>query len=191
MKMSMKLLVALLPVALAFGCASVSNGTQRNAFPATDVTATPAPQPTKFVVPPDLLASTPDALCNRLSEIKLLPYRDPFESDPIYEALMAKGEAAVPCLVEKIADKTAMRDPRQAPKWQHYAVGDTAVFILVDILREDDGEREKLLIEMLPPPFREEWETNGVYAYFNYVSEPQNRKKLQAWWKKWLGENRK
>jgi hypothetical protein len=189
--MSMKLISALLPVALAFSCGSVSTETQRNAISPTNATVTPAPQPTKFVVPPDLLESTPDALCNRLSEIKLLPGKDPFESDPIYEALMAKGDAAVPCLVEKVADKTPMRDPRQAPKWQHYAVGDTAVFILVDITREDDREREKLLIEMLPPPFREEWETNGVYAYFNYVSEPRNRKKLQGWWKKWLEENRR
>lgn len=73
-----------------------------------------------------------------------------------------------------------MDDPRSAPIWEHYKVGDTAVFLLVDIAGNDE-----LLEEMLPPPYRKEWKTNGIYAYFNYVSEPANRRLLQKWWKAW------
>ncbi len=80
-----------------------------------------------------------------------------------------------------------MPDPRQAPHWEHYAVGDTAVFILVDIISKDDDRlAAKLLVDMLPPAYRKEWKTNGVYAYFNYVSELNNRKELRQWWKNWL-----
>lgn len=31
----------------------------------------------------------------------------------------------------------------------------------------------------------------GVYAYFNYVSDPSGRRAVQNWWKKWLKENKK
>ncbi|MFN0279112.1 MAG: hypothetical protein ACKVRN_10980 [Pyrinomonadaceae bacterium] len=83
-----------------------------------------------------------------------------------------------------------MNDPREAPVWSHYAVGDTAVFVLVSSVSGDDDKLEgSLLKEMLPPKYREE--TNGVYAYFNYVSEPKNRKELQNWWKNWLIKNKK
>ena len=131
-------------------------------------------------------------LCNRLISIDTLPTHDPNITDPIYESLIAKGDDAISCLVEKISDETPVPDPRYSvPRWQHYAVGDTAVFTLVDILRKNEIEREKLLIEMLPSKYREEWKTNGVYAYFNYVSEPRNRKELQRWWRKWVKENKK
>lgn len=125
------------------------------------------------------------ALCGRLHEIKKLPYRDPNDTDPIYEALMAKGKAAMPCLIDKITDETPMPDPREAPPWRHYTVGDTAVFILV---RMADKEKD-LIPEMLPQPYKKEWETNGVYAYFNYVLEPENRRELQEWWRWWIKEN--
>jgi hypothetical protein len=142
-------------------------------------------------IDPKLLAAAPTELCDRLGEIRKLPNRDPNDTDPIYEALIAKGDDAIPCLVQRITSDKKMPDPREAPTWQHYAVGDTAVFILIDILCSEDLEREKLLIEMLPPKYEEEWKTNGIYAYFNYVSEPRNRKELQNWWKKWLMDNKK
>ncbi|MDM7923395.1 MAG: hypothetical protein QUS14_13945 [Pyrinomonadaceae bacterium] len=157
----------------------------------TETAPTPEPQPTKFVIPPQLANASPEELCSRLGEIKKLPYRDPNDTDPIYEALIAKGDKAVECLVAKIPDATLMPDPREAPKWEQYVIGDTAVFILLDILQEQDPGAEKLLIEMLPPAFQTEWKTNGIYAYFNYVSEPANRKSLQRWWRSWLKENKK
>ena len=182
-------LIVLAHLMITIGCTAVSSRNDRSVIASGPHTSTPEPESTNFVVPPELLAATPGQLCGRLSEIETLPHKDPNDTDPIYEALMSKGKAAIPCLVEKISDTTRTPDPRQAPKWQHYAVGDTAVFILIDILREEDLEREKLLIEMLPRKYQEEWKTNGVYAYFNYVSEPKNRKELRDWWKTWLSEN--
>jgi len=76
-----------------------------------------------------------ESLCNRLNEIKKLPYRDPNDTDPIYEALIAKGKEAMPCLIEKITDQTLMQDPRGAQPWEYYKVGDTAVFILAHIAK--------------------------------------------------------
>ena len=154
--------------------------------------ATPEPKPTKYVVPDEFMNAKPEELCDRLADIEVMPYKDPNDTDPIYEALIAKGKDAYPCLLNKITDATKMPDPRRAPHWQHYAVGDTAVFILVrSIGAGDERLEEKLLIEMLPPASREEWKTNGVYAYFNYVSEPKHRRDLQRWWKKWLDDNKK
>lgn len=125
-------------------------------------------------------------LCKQLGKLKVFPGRNPSEPrDPIYSAIMAKGKEIMPCLIDEITNETPMHDPRQAPVWEHYKIGDTAVFLLVDIARNDE-----LLTEMLPPAYREEWKTNGVYAYFNYVSESKNRHELQGWWRAWLTKRR-
>lgn len=147
------------------------------------------PEATRPPVPAEILNAKASELCNKLGQIKRMSHKDPAETDPVYEALMAKGDEAFPCLIEKISDATPMKDPRQAPVWQHYAIGDTAVFILVRSINADGIKRGELLKEMLPQKYRKEWETNGVYAYFNYVSEPVNRKALQSWWKRWIREN--
>ena len=124
-------------------------------------------------------------LCKQLADIKQFPGRDPSErQDPVYASIMAQGKSMMPCLVEEITNETPMHDPRQAPVWQHYKVGDTAVFLLARI-----SENSDVLKEMLPPAYREEWKTNGVYAYFNYVSDSRNRKELQKWWRNWTKKN--
>lgn len=166
---------------LFFGC-DVAKSKRSNYEIANGTLATP--QPTQ-VADSRLQNESAASLCNRLHKIKKLPYRDPNDTDPMYEALIAKGKEAMPCLIEKITDDTSMPDPRESPPWRHYKVGDTAVFILLDIATKD----EDLLPEMLPPKYKKEWETNGVYAYFNYVSESKNRKELQKWWQTWMKEN--
>lgn len=131
-----------------------------------------------------------ESLCNRLQEIKKIPYRDPNDTDPIYEELIFKGKEAMPCLIEKITDETPMPDPREAPSWSNYKVGDTAVFILVRLADEAKITTEnEIFVQMLPAKYKKEWKTNGVYAYFNYVSESKNRDELQRWWRNWIKEN--
>ena len=153
---------------------------------------TPEPEPTKAPIPVELLNSSPTQLCERLAEIKIIPTFEPTPTDPIYEALIAKGDAAIPCLIDKIADRKRIPDPRYSvPVWHSFVVGDTAVFILVRIVEKDDKGREKILIEMMPHASQKEWETNGIYAYFNYVLEAKNRRELQRWWKDWLDKNGK
>ena len=178
-------------VALTACSSTVAVDQKKRPVPAL-IEPTPEPEPTKPPIPVEFLNASPLQLCARLGEIKVIPTFEPTPTDPIYDALIVKGNAAIPCLIEKVADKREISDPRYSvPVWQHFAVGDTAVFILVDIVGKDDKEREKLLIEMMPPKSQKEWQTNGIYAYFNYVSEAKNRKELQQWWTKWLKDNNK
>lgn len=188
----MKDVVPLVAFFIVFSVACAPSTEVGNTTANSEPDLQPIPERTKPEIPIHISNFSSSELCDRLISIDTLPTRDPNETDPIYEALILKGDDAIPCLVEKISDKTPMPDPRYSvPHWQHFAVGDTAVFVLIDILRKGDLERENLLIEMLPPKYEAEWETNGIYAYFSYVSEPKNRKELQSWWRKWLGENKK
>lgn len=158
-----------------FGC-SIANSERSNKTIANANHQTPQPTETLNAKFRD---ENVESLCNRLHELKKIPYRDPNDTDPIFEALIAKGEEAMPCLVEKITDETSMRDPRGAPIVQDYKVGDTAVFMLIRIAHEDEKSQVELLLEMLPVKYRKEWESNGIYTYFIYVSESKNRKELQ------------
>lgn len=152
----------------------------------------PTPEPTKPPIPIHIAELTSSELCNRVGQIEVIPMKDPTITDPIYESLLLKGVEAVPCLVHKIGNDTLIKDPRYSvPTWHSFAVGDTAYFTLLHILSKgDDKEWEKLMLESLPPKFRKEWDTNGIYAYFNYVFEPKNRKELQRWWENWLNKNK-
>lgn len=173
-----------------FACSRPSE--QRIYEPLKQIEIQPTPEPTKPSIPIHIAELTASELCDRVGQIQVLPNRDPTITDPIYESLLLKGNEAIPCLVEKIGNDTLIKDPRYSvPTWHSYAVGDTALFVLLRILTKDDGkEWEKRLLESLPPKFRKEWETNGIYAYFNYVLEPKNRKELQVWWKAWLSKNK-
>lgn len=131
---------------------------------------------------PTITSSAEKRACERLSEITKLSNRlPPEEFDPIVKQILAEGDKAIPCLIEQITDETPTEDVRGAPIWQNYVVGDTAIILL---MRLDGAEFEKVIKEMLPSPYREEWDTNGIYAYFNYVIESENRAKLKEWWKK-------
>jgi hypothetical protein len=156
-------------------------GSERRTIVATN-SPTPLSSETRTVFHDETVQS----LCDRLPEIKRIPYRDPNDTDPVYEAIIAKGWEAGPCLIEKITDETSMPDPREAPPWQHYKVGDTAVFILARLA----GNDEEILPKMLPKAYEKEWETNGVYAYFNYVLERENRARLQQWWRDWTAKRK-
>lgn len=176
---------------ISAGCANPTEVATSNA--ASEPAPMPTPQSTKPPIYVHIEGMSSSELCDRLISIDTMPSREPTITDPIYESLIIKGDDALPCLVEKISDTTPMPDPRYSvPHWQHYKVGDTAVFTLLDIVsRQDDSEWEKLMVESLSPKYANEWDTNGVYAYFNYVSEPKNRRELQNWWKNWLKEKAK
>lgn len=121
---------------------------------------------------------TADLLCGKLNELKRMPFKDKIAGDIVYDSLIAKGKEAIPCLIEKITDTTLMEDPREAPHIQDFKVGDAAVFMLHRIT-------EKPLEDILPDDIKKYWETEGVYAYFNYVENPKNRKKIKVLWESW------
>lgn len=159
-----------------------------NAADIVQIETSPTPPPP---IDPSLMSLPAKELCDRLHEIEVIGHRVLDESDGLYRAILAKGKEVLPCLIERIDDRTKTPDPRSAPKWQHYVVGDTAVFTVLYIVSQDDGERwEEMMLATLPEESQNEWKTNGIYAYFNYVSEPKNRKELQDWWRKWLKVNK-
>ena len=175
------ILVSILIISQSSGCRIDGENTIGNELARTNSlapTATPTSSPAPHA------GAEVNELCKRIGEIKKLPDRDPNDTDSIYEEVIARGNEAIPCLIEEIANETPMRDPRSAPIWQNYKVGDTAIFLLVEITGQD-----QLLEEMLPTKYRAEWKTNGIYAYFNYVLETKNRRQLQRWWRTWVKEN--
>ena len=74
-----------------------------------------------------------------------------------------------------------MKDPRSEPKVESVAVGDTAFFVLHDLIKIDQA----MFLELLPPDVRKAYENDGIYSYFDQIDENGNRKKLQEAAVKW------
>ena len=114
-------------------------------------------------------------ICDRVSHIKTIPYRDEVGRDADYDALIAAGQTAVPCLIQRVADTRPMRDPREGdPGYAGitYRVGDTAFFVVGTIMKIDYPK-------ILPASYQRVWAASGIYAYFKYVRNPSNRGRLQ------------
>ena len=129
-------------------------------------------------------------LCEDLKSIEVLPFKEEAVPDPAYNALLAAGEDAIPCLIKKITDETVMKDPRPVPKAGNVAVGDTAFFVLNDIGKIDQAT----YVELLPPEVRKAYEGGeGMDGYFRHINENNNRKKLQdaavKWYEKKYGRS--
>lgn len=88
--------------------------------------------------------------CDRLSEIRIMPFKDERVNDAAYYSLIEAGESALPCLITKVTDTGKMRDPRQAPGYAgvETKVGDVAYFMVVRIGKFD-------FIEMFPVRVRD------------------------------------
>lgn len=120
-----------------------------------------------------------DDLCKRLAEIKKIPFKGEIVDDEVYNMVMGQGKAAIPCLIDKITDTTKMKDPRSAPTYRDFRVGDLAFFLLVRITKTP-------FEEMLSEPVKDQLKDEGVYAYFRYVEDTDNRKNLQEKWREWF-----
>ena len=129
-------------------------------------------------------SSPPDVakLCESIKDIEVIPFKDRPVADPAYNALVAAGEDAIPCLVRKITDETTMKDPRQVPNYGKVAVGDTAFFVFTRIAKID----QPTYVALLPPEVRTAYEGGqGMDGYFRHINENNNRKKLQDAAVKW------
>jgi hypothetical protein len=122
-----------------------------------------------------------EILCQRLPEMKTMPFKGEPIEDEIYNGLAALKDAAIPCLIKKITDSTRMNDPRQAPVYRDFRVGDAAFFVLLDITKVP-------FEQMLPAEVKSELEDEGVYAYFEYIKKDENRTSLQARWQAWYDQ---
>jgi hypothetical protein len=117
-------------------------------------------------------------LCNRVSQIKVLPMKNDRGLDSTFDAFMSGGTRVIPCLIEKVTDETRMADPRQAPTYADTRVGDVAYFLITDITQLD-------FVPLLPPEVQAKFPDQGVYAYFEFVEKPANRKKLRNNLRSW------
>ena len=111
-------------------------------------------------------------ICSELAQIERIPMKGDGD-DPVYVALLARGTSVLPELAECVSDPTPMPDPREAPPYNGTAVGDVAFWTIVRIA---DAEIE----DFLPEDYRVRWTDKGIYAYFDYVSNPEHRLALQA-----------
>jgi len=121
-------------------------------------------------------------LCDDLPELKRLPHdaRQTVD-DPVYNKYAAHKNDAIPCLIDKITDTTPMQDPGLSPAVVNdFCVGDAAVFTLL-LLTGEEWRPDS----MLSPEYAARWKSEGVFAYYRYVEDPANRKRIQSWWKEW------
>jgi hypothetical protein len=130
-----------------------------------------------FSQAPNVLSADARRLCNRVAEIKDLPMKGDPGVDATYDALVAAGETVVPCLIEKIADTSRMRDPRCFFS-EKTTVGDVAFFVLTDITKLD-------FVELLPTDIQEKYKTQGAYAYHDYIRRKGARRQLQSKVREW------
>jgi hypothetical protein len=127
-------------------------------------------------------------LCDRVSQITVMPFKEEPVDDAAYNALIEAGESVLPCLIAKVADTRKMRDPRQAPGYAgiETRVGDVAYFMLVRVAKLG-------FIDMFPARVQQRYRTEGVYAYFEFVQKKQNRewlkRKLDQWYRSKHGES--
>jgi len=117
------------------------------------------------------------AVCNRVARIKTLPMKGDPGIDAAYDAIVSAGDAVVPCLIQKITDVTPIRDPRCLFS-ERTTVGDIAYFVLVDITKLD-------FVELLPANVQKKIQTNGVYAYHDYIRRKGARSQLQFKVREW------
>ena len=118
------------------------------------------------------------ALCRRVAEIKVFPFKHESGVDAAYDALIEAGETVVPCLIDKITDTEVMPDPRCPHVSDKTKIGDTAYFVLVDILKID-------FMELFPVAVQKKFNTEGVYAYHEFIERKGKRKQLQSKLREW------
>jgi hypothetical protein len=126
-----------------------------------------------------LAAREPGEDCDAVSTIRVMPFRKEAGLDRAYDGLVAGGCSLVPCLVERIVDTREMPDPRQAPIFAGFTVGDAALFMASELTGRS-------FEESLPTKVRSRIPEEGVYAYFRFVATRANREAIRADWRRWL-----
>ena len=119
---------------------------------------------------------------DRINEIKTLPFKGEQVDDEVYNQIRNMGDSALPLLIDKISDTTRMRDPRQSPIYENIRVGDIAYFIFIEISNKNF---DFIFSEDLKIDYKKE----GVYAYFRFVQNYQNRIKLKKKLREWYNSN--
>ena len=126
-------------------------------------------------------AATHPFECGRLATLQLLPFHatEQIEDETHRYILSLEKHAREAALVRCIDDSTLMADPRKAPPYGGFVIGDLAVMLLSD----STGISFE---ELLPDEVKGKWDDQGVYAYFEYVFNDSNRAALKERWKERL-----
>lgn len=132
------------------------------------------------------------SVCDHVSRIKIMPVRGESGLDADYDAIVAAGKSAVPCLIRKITDPTLKADPRQIPRWGDLktTVGDVAVVMLQVVTGLE-------IIKMMPGRYQRLHKQIGVYAELEYLHDGHNhrrslQRKLSRWYRaKYIASLRK
>lgn len=122
-------------------------------------------------------SGTPEArsLRVRLRAVRTLPvHRGDPVSDPAWSALLRDGAALASELAALVGDGTPMRDPRPEAQWTHFAVGDLALILLVDLgLLDFDA-----VVKPLVGPAN--YAAHGPLAYAHWVQQGAHRADLAS-----------
>jgi len=110
-------------------------------------------------------------ICSEIAKIKILPFKGEHINDKVYNKIIANKESSIRCLLDNILNVTPMKDPRQAPLYSGYVVGDTAFFLIINL------ENLKFS-DVLPANVLKKFKKQGIYAYFEYVESFKNRQQL-------------
>jgi len=125
-------------------------------------------------------------ICDRIPQIKIIPFHGEKGQDPTYDTFMDLGEMALPCLIKRITDSTKVPDPRETLKFPETTIGDVAYFLIVDITKLG-------FAELLPAEVQNDYKRNGVWAYYAYVKNSKNRERLQTrlyeWYRQKYGKD--
>ena len=122
----------------------------------------------------------PHDICDRVQLVKMIPFDGKSGVDANYDALIAAGKTAVPCLIRRVTDTRRMDDPRMDPGYGGitYRVGDTAFFIVWEIMGFD-------ILKILPASYHRVLKESGNYAYFKYVQRARNRERVRDRLRMW------
>jgi hypothetical protein len=119
-------------------------------------------------------------VCDRhLLRIKQIPYAGNSGEDAHYDAIIAAGRSAVPCLIANVTNTRPERNPRPIPSWGgDTMVGDVAIYLLSEVARFD-------VIKLLPRRYQDLYSQMGVTVMDKYMHDRRsNPRALQrALWR--------
>ena len=108
--------------------------------------------------------------CPPVESIKTKPFRNERGIDSAYDKLRY-DDACEGVLIRSLSNTKKMADPRQMPPDERFVVADAALFVLL--------ERRSIAIEaVVPDEVAKRMNSQGIYAYFDYVASPSGREKV-------------
>jgi len=131
------------------------------------------------------------SVCRQLPNVRMMveamdengeKFGDTFTGDDeVGYPLTALGDKAIPCLLSQITNSTWTPDPRMEPLIGSMTVGDVAYWSLMVL-----GVDWDIAYRMLD---RKRFDEVGVGAYFEWIDQPGNRKRLQTAVARWVKEH--